>query len=58
MDPMTAAEAVFQQAADGEFYIVTHPELCLGVMRRRAEQLAERRGPALQPPRDMAEFDA
>jgi NAD(P)-dependent dehydrogenase (short-subunit alcohol dehydrogenase family) len=58
MDPMTAAEAVFQQAAEGEFYIVTHPELCLGVMRRRAEQLAERRAPALQPPRDMAHYDA
>jgi NAD(P)-dependent dehydrogenase (short-subunit alcohol dehydrogenase family) len=58
MDPATAAEAIFQQAAEGEFYIVTHPELCLGVMRRRAEQLAERRAPALRPPRDMSEYDA
>jgi NAD(P)-dependent dehydrogenase (short-subunit alcohol dehydrogenase family) len=58
MDPATAAEAIFQQAAEGEFYIVTHPELCLGVMRRRAEQLAERRAPALRPPRDAAEYEA
>jgi NAD(P)-dependent dehydrogenase (short-subunit alcohol dehydrogenase family) len=58
MDPATAAEAIFQQAADGEFYIVTHPELCLGTMRRRADQLAERRAPALRPPRDPAEYQA
>jgi NAD(P)-dependent dehydrogenase (short-subunit alcohol dehydrogenase family) len=58
MDPATAAATIFQQAAEGEFYIVTHPELCLGVMRRRADQLAERRAPQLQPPRDMSAYDA
>jgi NAD(P)-dependent dehydrogenase (short-subunit alcohol dehydrogenase family) len=58
MDPAVAAETIFQQAAEGEFYIVTHPDLCLDVMRRRAEQLAGRRAPQLQPPRDISAYDA
>src|SRR5690606_32956593 len=56
MDADAAADTIFEQAANGEFYIVTQPELCLGVMRRRAEQLAARRAPQLRPPRDPDEY--
>ncbi|MFC8676937.1 SDR family NAD(P)-dependent oxidoreductase [Streptomyces griseorubiginosus] len=41
-----AAATVLQQAADGEFYIVTQPESVLAAMRDRAEQLTARRPPA------------
>lgn len=41
-----AAETIFRQAADGEFYIVTQPDSVLGAMRDRAEQLVARRAPA------------
>lgn len=43
----TAAETIFQQAADGEFYIVTQPEAVLAAMRQRGETLAGRQPPAL-----------
>ncbi|MER7077232.1 NADP-dependent 3-hydroxy acid dehydrogenase YdfG [Saccharopolyspora kobensis] len=41
-----AAEAIVAQAARGEFYIVTHPELVHAAMAARAEQLVNRRPPA------------
>ncbi|MFI7011632.1 SDR family NAD(P)-dependent oxidoreductase [Streptomyces sp. NPDC050145] len=46
ISPEEAAETIFRQAADGEFYIVTQPESVLGAMRDRAEQLVARRAPA------------
>jgi short-subunit dehydrogenase len=42
-----AAATIFQQAADGEFYIVTQPAIVLGAMRDRAGQLSERHAPRL-----------
>ena len=44
---LDAAETIFSQAADGEFYIMTQPELVGGAMTRRAEQLRDRRAPLL-----------
>jgi len=49
ISPEEAAATILQQAADGEFYIVTQPESVLGAMRDRADQLTARRAPA--PPR-------
>ncbi|MGW9131928.1 SDR family NAD(P)-dependent oxidoreductase [Streptomyces sp. NPDC055681] len=46
ISPEEAAATIFQQAADGEFYIVTQPEAVLSAMRERGAQLAERRAPA------------
>ncbi|WP_413098260.1 SDR family NAD(P)-dependent oxidoreductase [Streptomyces sp. Inha503] len=46
ISPQEAAETILQQAADGEFYIVTQPGSVLAAMRARAEQLAARRSPA------------
>ncbi|GLY65471.1 SDR family oxidoreductase [Amycolatopsis taiwanensis] len=44
--PAEAAETIMQQAAQGEFYIVTQPEMVLKAMADRATQLAGRRPPA------------
>ena len=43
--PLEAAATIFQQAAAGEFYILTHPEMIQAAMNRRADQLRERRAP-------------
>ncbi|MDA3644014.1 SDR family NAD(P)-dependent oxidoreductase [Saccharopolyspora indica] len=40
-----AAETIVAQAARGEFYIVTHPELVHAAMAARADQLVNRRAP-------------
>lgn len=58
MDAATAADTIFEQAANGEFYIVTQPDLCLGVMRRRADQLAKRRAPQLRAARNPDDYKA
>jgi short-subunit dehydrogenase len=42
-----AAVTIFEQAAEGEFYILTHPDFELAVMRDRAMQLSQRRAPRL-----------
>lgn len=47
MSPAAAAEAVFRQAAGGEFYLLTQPKMVGGAMQARAEQLANRRPPRL-----------
>ncbi|SFT00270.1 SDR family NAD(P)-dependent oxidoreductase [Saccharopolyspora flava] len=47
ISPAEAGETIVEQAAQGEFYIVTQPDMVLGAMRSRAEQLAERRSPAV-----------
>ncbi|WP_258341380.1 SDR family oxidoreductase [Saccharopolyspora gregorii] len=56
--PTEAAETIMDQAAQGEFYIVTQPEMVLGAMRSRAEQLVERRAPVPFRSRFVAQPDA
>jgi NAD(P)-dependent dehydrogenase (short-subunit alcohol dehydrogenase family) len=48
MDPIAAAEVVFEQAAAGEFYLLTQPEYVGSAMAERADVLANRRPPALR----------
>ena len=43
--PLEAAETIFQQAAAGEFYIVTQPDWVLAAMANRGDQLRQRRAP-------------
>lgn len=45
MSPVEAAERVFAQAADGEFYLLTHPDLVAAAMAGRGEQLISRAAP-------------
>jgi NADP-dependent 3-hydroxy acid dehydrogenase YdfG len=45
ISPLEAAQTVFQQAAAGEFYIVTQPEMVLAAMVNRGDQLRDRRAP-------------
>jgi len=40
-----AADTIMEQAAQGEFYIVTQPEIVYAAMTARAGQLSERRAP-------------
>ncbi|RAV07590.1 oxidoreductase [Mycolicibacterium sp. GF69] len=51
MDPIAAAEAVFEQAAAGEFYLLTQPEYVGNAMAERADILAHRRPPVLRTKR-------
>jgi hypothetical protein len=51
MDPTTAAEAVFEQAAAGEFYLLTQPAYVGNAMVERADILANRRPPTLRTKR-------
>lgn len=50
MDPLAAAETLFQQAAEGRFYLLTHPEVG-AAMAERAEVLATQRRPVLRAER-------
>ncbi len=45
MTALAAAETIFSQAADGEFFILTQPEMIGAAMVRRAEQLRDRHPP-------------
>lgn len=45
ISPAEAAETIMDQAARGEFYIVTQPDMVLTAMADRADQLAHRRVP-------------
>lgn len=45
-----AAETIFAQAAAGEFYIVTQPEMVLTAMAARGDQLRDRRRPSGRRP--------
>jgi NAD(P)-dependent dehydrogenase (short-subunit alcohol dehydrogenase family) len=45
ISPLEAAETIFQQAAAGEFYIVTQPDMVLAAMANRGDQLRQRRPP-------------
>lgn len=47
MDPLTAAEVVFEQAAEGQFYLLTQPEYVGNAMLERANVLAAQRPPML-----------
>lgn len=48
MDPLAAAEAVFDQAAEGRFYLLTQPDYVGSAMAERAENLVSQRPPALR----------
>ena len=47
MDPLAAAETVFEQAAEGRFYLLTQPSVG-AAMTERANVLAAQRPPALR----------
>ncbi|MFP1153675.1 SDR family NAD(P)-dependent oxidoreductase [Mycobacterium sherrisii] len=51
MDPMAAAAAVFEQAAQGRFYLLTHPEYVGSAMQERANILASQQAPVLRTQR-------
>jgi NAD(P)-dependent dehydrogenase (short-subunit alcohol dehydrogenase family) len=48
MDPLAAAEAVFDQATEGRFYLLTQPEYVGAAMADRAEALVSQRPPTLR----------
>jgi NAD(P)-dependent dehydrogenase (short-subunit alcohol dehydrogenase family) len=48
MDPVAAAEVVFDQAAAGRFYLLTQPDYVGSAMAERAEVLASQRPPVLR----------
>ena len=48
MDPLAAAEAVFGQAAEGRFYLLTQPDYVGSAMAERAEVLVSQRPPTLR----------
>lgn len=48
MDALAAAEAVFDQAAEGGFYLLTQPDYVRSAMAERAEVLVSQRPPALR----------
>jgi NAD(P)-dependent dehydrogenase (short-subunit alcohol dehydrogenase family) len=51
MDPIAAAEVIFDQAADGRFYLLTQPEYVGSAMTERGNVLAEQRRPLLRTQR-------
>lgn len=51
MDPVAAAEVVFERAAAGDFYLLTQPEYVGNAMAERAEVLTSRRPPMLRTKR-------
>jgi NAD(P)-dependent dehydrogenase (short-subunit alcohol dehydrogenase family) len=51
MDPVAAAEVVFDQAAEGRFYLLTQPEYVGSAMAERANVLASQRAPLLRTTR-------
>jgi NAD(P)-dependent dehydrogenase (short-subunit alcohol dehydrogenase family) len=55
MDPLAAAETVFEQAAEGRFYLLTQPEFVGSAMAERANVLSTQRPPVLLTQR---RFDA
>lgn len=48
MDALTAAEAIFDQATEGRFYLLTQPEYVGAAMAERGESLVSQRPPALR----------
>jgi NAD(P)-dependent dehydrogenase (short-subunit alcohol dehydrogenase family) len=55
MDPLAAAEAIFEQSAAGGFYLTTHPEAVAGAMAERARVLSEQAIPKLRTRRFATE---
>nr|ABP47029.1 short-chain dehydrogenase/reductase SDR [Mycolicibacterium gilvum PYR-GCK] len=51
MDPVAAAEVVFDQAAAGEFYLLTQPGYVSSAMTERARVLSTRQAPQLRTER-------
>jgi NAD(P)-dependent dehydrogenase (short-subunit alcohol dehydrogenase family) len=51
MDPVAAATVVFEQAAAGDFYLLTQPEYVGNAMSERADILINRRPPVLRSKR-------
>lgn len=51
MNPLTAAEAVFEQAAEGRFYLLTQPDYVGSAMAERANVLASQQPPKLRTQR-------
>lgn len=51
MDPRAAAEAVFEQAAEGRFYLLTQPDYVGSAMAERANVLASQQPPKLHTQR-------
>jgi NAD(P)-dependent dehydrogenase (short-subunit alcohol dehydrogenase family) len=51
MEPLAAAQAIFDQAAIGEFYLLTQPEYVGSAMAERGEILTTRRAPVLRTKR-------
>lgn len=51
MDPVVAAQVVFNQAAEGQFYLLTQPEYVGAAMTERANVLASQRAPVLRTQR-------
>jgi NAD(P)-dependent dehydrogenase (short-subunit alcohol dehydrogenase family) len=51
MDALAAAEAVFEQSAEGRFYLLTQPEYVGSAMAERAEVLVSQRPPELRTQR-------
>ena len=47
MEPLAAAATIFEQAADGRFYLLTQPSVA-SAMKERANVLALQRPPALR----------
>ncbi len=54
MDPLEAAEVIFEQSAQGAFYVLTQPDYVRSAMAERAEALRTLVPPAL---RDKRRFD-
>ena len=54
MDPMTAAEIIFDQSAAGGFYLTTHPDAVAGAMTERARVLSAQAIPKLRSRRFAA----
>ncbi len=55
MDPLAAAEVIFEQSADGKFYLLTQPEYVGSAMTERAAVLTSQQPPQL---RTKPRFDA
>ncbi|OMB93509.1 oxidoreductase [Mycobacterium sp. NS-7484] len=51
MDPLAAAEVVFEQAADGRFYLLTQPDYVGSAMTERARVLTNQEAPRLRSER-------
>ncbi|MDX1893113.1 SDR family oxidoreductase [Mycolicibacterium sp. 050158] len=51
MDPLAAAEVVFDQAAEGRFYLITQPDYVGSAMAERARVLTSQEAPRLRTER-------